>query len=182
VSMEFTMLLGSTTFKTTNWEFDKSLDPSLFEQIPPQGYTLQQPLELGKASIKDVAATLRIWAQARGGTFPDDLSPARCSTEIKSGPGAGSLAGPNDKQNVTKEQADQDMQKTLGRGFLFLAQHPQAVYAGKGVKMGDAQTPIYWFKAPGKDAKTYKVIYADLSIREVAEEPARPAAGAVPEK
>jgi hypothetical protein len=48
--------------------------------------------------------------------------------------------------------------------------------------MGDAHTPIYWCKSPGKDAKTYQVIYGDLSVREAAEEPARPAAGAVPER
>lgn len=39
-------------------------------------------------------------------------------------------------------------------------------YAGKGVQLGDAKTPIAWWKPDG--AQTYRVIHGDLSIRDVA--------------
>ena len=55
----------------------------------------------------------------------------------------------------------------LGRGFTFALQLPpeaNAHYAGKGVSMGAADTPIFWYRP--KDAMTYRVIYADLSVRE----------------
>ena len=39
-------------------------------------------------------------------------------------------------------------------------------YTGGGVALGDAETPIFWYKPNG--AETYRVIYGDLSIRDVA--------------
>ena len=41
-------------------------------------------------------------------------------------------------------------------------------YAGKGVKLGDKTAPVCWCKP--KDSKTYRVVYGDLSIKDVAEE------------
>ena len=41
-------------------------------------------------------------------------------------------------------------------------------YAGKGVKFGDANTPVFWYRPEG--SKTYRVIYGDLSVKDVAPE------------
>ena len=41
-------------------------------------------------------------------------------------------------------------------------------YAGAGVKLGDADKAIFWYRQ--KDAKTYRVIYGDLSVKDVAPE------------
>jgi len=38
-----------------------------------------------------------------------------------------------------------------------------ARYAGKGVSLGAVDKPIFWYRP--KDTKTYRVIYADLSVR-----------------
>jgi hypothetical protein len=40
-------------------------------------------------------------------------------------------------------------------------------YAGAGVKLGDAATAIFWYQSSGSD--TYRVIYGDLSAKDVAE-------------
>ena len=57
---------------------------------------------------------------------------------------------------------------TLGRGLGgFPAQLPprsDAHYAGKGVKRDAPETPIFWYR-PAKDT-AYRVVYADLSVRE----------------
>ncbi len=37
-------------------------------------------------------------------------------------------------------------------------------YAGRGVSLGAADTPVFWYRP--KDAKKYRVIYADLSVHE----------------
>jgi len=39
-------------------------------------------------------------------------------------------------------------------------------YAGNGIKLGDAETPIFWYQP--KDSETYRVIYGDLTVEDVA--------------
>ena len=41
-------------------------------------------------------------------------------------------------------------------------------YAGKGVKLGDADKIILWYQPQGSN--TYRAIYGDLRVAEVAEE------------
>lgn len=54
---------------------------------------------------------------------------------------------------------------TRGLGFVVeLPREADAHYAGKGIKLGTADTPIFWYRP--KDAKNYRVIYADLSVRD----------------
>ena len=38
-------------------------------------------------------------------------------------------------------------------------------YAGQNVPFGDSQTPIFWYRPAG--SATYRVIYADLSVKDV---------------
>ena len=67
------------------------------------------------------------------------------------------------------------------RGLLFTTQlspEADAHYAGKGVSLGAADTPIFWYRP--KDAKEYRVIYADLSVREAETPPSVPDAQPVP--
>ena len=57
----------------------------------------------------------------------------------------------------------------IARGLgLFVQQLPadsDCHYAGKDVKYGDANTPIFWYRPEG--SKTYRVIYGDLSVRDM---------------
>ena len=53
------------------------------------------------------------------------------------------------------------------RGLSFaihLSPNADAHYVGKGVSFGAADTPIFWYRP--KDSKNYRVIYADLSVRD----------------
>ena len=53
------------------------------------------------------------------------------------------------------------------RCHLFAQEMPpssNARYAGRGVKYGAPNKPIFWYRP--KDSKTYDVIYADLSVKE----------------
>ena len=53
------------------------------------------------------------------------------------------------------------------RGLNFANKLPpnaDAHYVGKGVSFGAADTPIFWYRP--KDSKNYRVIYADLSVRD----------------
>ena len=78
----------------------------------------------------------------------------------------------------------QETMKTMAKsrpGVIFtvsLKPEADAHYAGKGVSLGAADTPIFWYRP--KDAKTYRVIYADLSVRDADMPPSVPDAQPVP--
>jgi prepilin-type processing-associated H-X9-DG protein len=76
-------------------------------------------------------------------------------------------ANPRTTAAGQKAKSDQFMaaQHQIGRGLTFAEELPpsaDAHYAGKGVKLGAADTPIFWYRP--KDGKKYRVIYADLSV------------------
>lgn len=57
--------------------------------------------------------------------------------------------------------------RQVQRGLNFangLSPNADAHYIGKGVSFGAADTPIFWYRP--KDSKDYRVIYADLSVRD----------------
>ena len=88
------------------------------------------------------------------------------------------------KKNLSKEQKDQYkdaytekfmeespkagiIKGTIQPGLTFangLPPEADAHYAGKGVSLGAADKPIFWYRP--KDAKKYRIICADLSVRE----------------
>jgi hypothetical protein len=74
-----------------------------------------------------------------------------------------------------------EVQIPIQRGLMFALALPtdaNAHYAGKGLSFGAADTPVFWYRP--KEAKTYRVIYADLSVRDAAEPPSVPNAQPVP--
>ena len=72
----------------------------------------------------------------------------------------------------------QEITRTLMKfqpGLDFAASLPpeaDAHYAGKGVSLGAADKPIFWYRP--KDTKKYRVIYADLSVRDADTPPSMP--------
>lgn len=57
--------------------------------------------------------------------------------------------------------------RRVQRGLSFAIKLPpdaDAHYVGKGVSFGAADTPIFWYRP--KDSKNYRVVYADLSVRD----------------
>ncbi|MHC5090184.1 MAG: hypothetical protein ACYSOJ_00930, partial [Planctomycetota bacterium] len=61
--------------------------------------------------------------------------------------------------------------QVMYNGMLFIAQLPPSSnwrYAGDNVDVGDAQTPIFWYKPV--DSETYRVIYGDLHIENLRSE------------
>ncbi|MEX0977397.1 MAG: hypothetical protein WDZ48_01005, partial [Pirellulales bacterium] len=82
-------------------------------------------------------------------------------------------------KKASKEDMQDLMTKSMaiGRGFVFVSMLPassDAHYAGKGVKRDTVDAPIFWYKPTGK--QSYRVIYADLSIRESEQAPQVPGA------
>ena len=165
----------------TDFEFNVALDESLFRLEPPAGYTVVDvPVDASPLTENDLVATLRGYAEATGGMFPDAIATESVMKVVQK---AASKLGVKEKQQPSPEQQAKLMQTVmkLSRGFTFALRLPpeaDAHYAGKGVKLCTADTPIFWYRP--KDAKKYRVIYADLSIREADQSPSVPDAQPVP--
>lgn len=159
----------NTRIVGTNFKFDVELDDALFSLTPPDGYTSKEPPKIDKSEIncQDLISLLRWWpANVEGGVFPPTLEPAeyaKIGSEMKKEGKVKEFAG-------TKDEKMQQMSK-LTRGMQFvIMMKPENEwhYAGKGVKLGDVDTAICWYRPQG--SQTYRVIYGDLSVKEVTPE------------
>lgn len=158
------LIIGPNVNVFKNIEFDVLVTEDEISMEVPEGYTLsEQPMDIGEPTEEDLIIILEIWAKdVLGGTFPDQvgvqelmqLLPTLTSTLADSG-------------QTEEEQAQGGMH--FARSMMFLQlniQQNDFHYAGKGVSFGDSNTAIVWYRPDG--AKTYRVIYGDLHVEEVA--------------
>ena len=176
IRIEFTE--GKTSTVTTvikNIEFDVPLEESLVSMEVPAGYTLKDttlapaflPEEqlVSNATEEDLVESLRIWAEIiLDGAFPDAIGTDHF---IKQAAPLGSKLASLGHPLSEMEQLGSKYTK----GMLFLQEFEfggKWGYAGKGVKLGDAEKIILWYQPQGSD--TYRVIYGDLSVKDIATE------------
>ena len=160
----------------SDFVFDADLDESLFSLEPPAGYKVQkQTVDVSPAEEKDLIETLRRYAQLRGGALPDQLDVVAFTKLFqedwaKSHP----MKDGSPSEEERQEQLNGMLKFIRGISFAFeqLPREADAHYAGKGVKVGAADTPVFWYR-PG-DAKKYRIIDADLSVREADTAPSVP--------
>ncbi len=188
---------GSGHGEMSNFRYDMELDPSLFSLEPPAGYTVQtqtvkMPVE------DDLVNTLRLVAEHNDSTFPAAIgmnnkefqqairaaSISQAEKLLKT-PEAQKLME-RLKAQYGKDQAgfmkawmnewmkmtgplNQKLTQKYTQGMMFynmLGSQNDSHYAGKDVKLGTPDRPIFWYKPTGADK--YRVIYADLSVKEAA--------------
>jgi len=147
-------------------QFDVPLDEILFDMNLPEGYTMQQgELDLSGATEEDFIEGLRILAQVLGdGTFPDSIA---VEDFLKWAPEAAKRA----EELGLSEQEKTEMGLKMQQHLLFIRffkGEGQWHYAGKGVKFGNADAAIFWYRPEGSE--TYRVVYGDLSVKEVTPE------------
>jgi outer membrane lipoprotein-sorting protein len=152
-------------YEFTDFEFDVVLDESLFNMEIPEGYSTmpKAALSLTGSTEQDLIETLRAWAEEiRDGVFPKDFSSQAFMDDM-----------PKVRKRIAqarKEGTDEGPWK-FARGWIFfrLLKHENDWnYVGKDVKLGDAESPVCWYRPDGSE--TYRVIYGDLSIKDVAPE------------
>jgi hypothetical protein len=132
----------------------------------PEGYKLQQTeLDLMGATEQDFIEGLRIRAQVLGdGLFPESVA---VEDYLKEAPAIGKKIG--ELGLSEKEQGELGMKLAKHLLFIrFFKGEGKWQYEGRGVKLGDANTPIFWYRP--KDSKTYRVIYGDLRVEDVTPE------------
>ncbi|MHC4500457.1 MAG: hypothetical protein ACYS21_15260, partial [Planctomycetota bacterium] len=149
-----------------NFQFDEEMDPNWFSMDAPEGYTVREAeLDLFGATEEDFIEGLRIWAEMLGeGQFPDDVSVEHYVKQVK-------LIEEKFDQSELSDDEKVQIGLKLSRYLLFtrfFKGEGKWYYAGKGIKLGDADTAIFWYRP--KDSETYRVIYGDLSVEDVAAE------------
>jgi hypothetical protein len=161
------LLYGQTLYILKNIEFDVPVDESLVSMDVPAGYTVSdKQFDMTQFTEQDFITSLRLYAEhLLAGSFPQSLSLEDLMNQT---PRIGEKIG---QLNISDEEKTQ-LGMTLGRGFVFFQQlGPNGVdwhYAGSGVKLGEADKAIFWYQPKG--SQTYRVIYGDLSVKDVAPE------------
>jgi outer membrane lipoprotein-sorting protein len=157
-----------------NVRFDIEYDDSFFSLEPPSGFTpLIVETDSSLFGEQDLINMLDFYTSHHvDASFPESLNSNEVSLSMVNLTKSGKF-----RELVTEGMTEEDQLKMtmetsgmLTRGFMFLLPlEPQNWhYAGKGVKRGDADTPVFWYKPNGSE--TYRVVYGDLSVRDVAPE------------
>jgi hypothetical protein len=153
-----------THYEFTDFEFDVVLDQSLFSTDIPEGYSSMPKAMLSLTGTEqDLVETLRSWAEViRDGVFPKDFSTQAYMDDV-----------PKIRKLASQRSQEQNLESGLkfARGWIFfrlLKPENDWYYVGKDVKLGDAESPVCWYRPDG--SKTYRVIYGDLSVKDVVPE------------
>ncbi len=164
--MRIEVLQGQSFTILKNIEFDVPVDDSLISMDIPAGYTLQEgQLAMRDFSEQDFVETLRLWVQlVLDGQFPDNLRLEDLMGQMRQvGEAIGRLEIPGE------EKMQLGLRLWRGYAFFHIVAHDGAYqYAGQGAKLGDAAKPVFWYRPQG--AATWRVIYGDLSVKDVAPE------------
>lgn len=164
IPIRIELIYGQTRYIIRNIEFDVPVDESLLSVDVPDDYVLsEQEFDLNRFSEQDFVITLRLLVKYYfGGNFPESLGLEDFMNFV------GQIQEEADESKMSDEE-----QVLLGmhfaRGFMFFQQMgPSNIrwrYIGKGVKLGDADKAVFWYRPEG--SKTYRVIYGDLSVKDV---------------
>ena len=152
--------LGRNKMVMRQFVLNLRLDESLFALTPPEGYTLASQVKMAEAdpSEADVVFLLRVWVSGNDGQFPDRLDSTKFYKACEKADWKGlGIDGP---------KKDQEARQAISRAFYLMYNwKSQWGYAGKGVKLGQAEAPVCWWKPVG--AETYRIVFGDLSVRTV---------------
>lgn len=156
---------GGTRELFSDIKFDMEFDEQLFSMTPPAGYSLldleagrtQTPFELTEQHLIEGLAVYPKYLDGKfctryiGGRPMTEEVRKKCKAEVEK----------------FKGWSDEEANKS-NLGCEFIERLPEGSdyqYVGEDVKLGEVNTPVCWWKPIG--SKTYRVVYGDLSIRDV---------------
>ena len=154
----------------SNIVFDVELDEALFSQEIPEGYSVKTlRRDMSEPTEEDFIESFKIWAEYMDANFPSKMDRSEVNEFMK-------YQQKKMKEKGTEPSIDditglQQVIIDMTHGFPFVESLPADSdwhYVGKDVRFGDANTPIFRYRP--KDSKTYRVIYGDLSVKDVSPE------------
>jgi len=159
------------------FEFDVVFDEAFFSTTAPEGYTVEkldkgEVTELTKfarsTAEEDLVEGLRALAIFLDGRFPPEIELDKIRTTLKEYIKQNNLSD----SEVEKRLVPVSEKYTKAYWYIRKLKGEMEIsdfhYAGEGVKLGDSDTPVIWWLP--KDSQTYRVIYGDLNVRDMAPE------------
>jgi outer membrane lipoprotein-sorting protein len=154
------------TLIMSDFEWDIDLDESLFSTTAPEGYTVHEKVvRAGVHPMEEhLVEGLRTVAILQDGVFPS----ATDFRELQQGldryvERIGSSASEEEIESLrTSVRLAMKYIEQLLKRFYEVR---ELRYVGDGVELGDAESPVIWWLFRGLD--TYRVVYGDLSVRDV---------------
>ncbi len=178
---------GHTGYILRDIAFDVVLDDSLFSLIPPEGFALKA-VEPPPITEQDIIAFIDIVANYFGGTFPDRfpyfnhegdeyLRFERVERDVQKRWRGEPLAEGREPMPAEMKMVEA-MHKWWQTGIpgpgpmhVFINRiiaKGSWKYLGKGVRLGDKDKIVCWYRP--KNSRTYRVVYGDLNVEDVAPE------------
>jgi hypothetical protein len=165
----------------TGFTYDAELDEKMFVVAVPEGYHEVQMMTASVKALSDrfdrFAAMLRKCAEHNDSVFPTSLKHsdaegtcfaivAKYSLEWAAKRDAASNFEEKQKIAVAQVEAVKDFLDAISEGldFLKLPQDKLDFHYFPGARLNQADRPVAWFSPDG--LKTYRVLYADLIVRE----------------
>ena len=182
----------------SNIELNLEVDESLFDMVIPENYEVKTVRNVSRDGSELVANSTWVdeakmiegfqsWTIISKGKFPSSLTfnaikdfNPQASISLKQvgwgfkvdikGLSPADFFG---EYEPTKEELD-ELSKNLNKALagvqsvFFLPAESDWHYAGKGVTTEDVDTAIFWYRPQGSE--TYRVIYGDFSVEDVAPE------------
>ena len=166
-------------------ELIEKIDPGLFSLEAPKGYKIQQELDISMkiGGVKELTDVLKAWTQFRDGAFPDAINSALFMKDAQKH--IGKLTDADVPLTFKEIQALIDrVVKTplmrLGNVTKLMQSNETFHYQGKGVKLGEKDTAVLWYKPEGKDK--YVVMFGDLHVKRMLKKDLPPKRKNVPAK
>jgi len=146
--------------------FDVEMDGALFSMEVPEGYTEQKTeMDLFASTEEDFIEGLRVWTEVLlDGEFPASIA---VEDYVKQTP---MIKEKFDALNLSDEE-ELDLGMKIQKVLLFtrfFQGEGKWHYAGAGVELDDGDAAIFWYQP--KNSQTWRVIYGDLTIEDVAPE------------
>ena len=132
----------------SDFVWDADLDESLFSLEPPEGYTVEEKqFDDSGPGEKHLIEALSFWTEMSEGLFPSAINELGDPNKVRP-----MLVEKFDEDGDPKEEFDRalKMMNKVLKGLMFAQQRKvdgSWHYAGDGVRLGDADTPICWWKS-----------------------------------
>jgi outer membrane lipoprotein-sorting protein len=151
-----------------NFKWNVPVDEASLETTPPAGYQSQSAtMSAAPATEKEFLDGLRTLAELNHNAFPDRLDfTAAVDIVAKHEMPVKPTSKPADLKALQAKLLP--LMTKVTRSVMFPAYPTSGSdfrYAGKGVALNQADTPILWYRPNG--AQTYRVINADLTVHDV---------------
>jgi hypothetical protein len=155
--------VGTMQVTLKNMKFDLLLEEDLFCMEVPPGFTVQEPVAVNlQATEENFIKGLRMIAEKFNyNRFPDDVSYPFYAKWLTSDP-------VNRRLNAMPKEEETAINVALTNYIVFTIFFPgegKWTYRGKGVRLGETETPIFWYRP--NESEAYRVIYGDLHVENV---------------